>query len=701
MAKVPVGDFGFKVQPLAPTPSVGPASVIDSSLGTVAHGVDEAAGSVVQSELRQGHYEDQQRRELLAEQKHAEAQRQAEDKRILSESKRAEAATIHATAVNDLSALHDEIANGVTSGTIKKEDAPTLWAEKSKALVDGHLGRVDKSNVELVKSNLITPVGTLGRNLNQVVVKRAQQEIGTNLDATLEQLQRSAVKDPQGSYRAAAAALDSFGPQAGLNPEQIGKQKQAFKEGAAYNSAIEKLNGARTSYAGLTNLLGQVQANADLDPGKKNALINSIQGQQLHLQNVAEAAERRRMAGAERAIGVVEKTITAGLAVDPKTWATVQGATKGTPYAPLVDNLMKSERDTQTLLAKPIPEQIAAVNAAEAAAMTGGGLQAKANADRLKKTVGQNIQTLTQTPLVYAVQRQGADGTPLDLTNITKWGDVLQNRLNAVDPLAKQHGVPKRLLYPQEAQALAQTLQTAPTQEAARIFNQLKVAIPDPKAYRDTIAQIAPDDPVTAYAGGLFGKTKAAVREGVFTNSAAPDPQIVARTLLEGQRVLRPSKADKAQDGSGKGAMKMPADKEFDAEFESATRGIYAGNAEARSFDYQAARAYYAGKAAQQGKFDGVIDSSLAREAVTAVTGGISSKYGPVVRPYGWSEDQFRDSVQKGWRQTVADQGLPVTLKDARIKLRNGPKEGAYYVMDGTKFLSGKDGRPIMLDVAP
>lgn len=701
MAKVPVGNFGFTAPTLAPAPSVQLGAFVGRGMSEAAEGFGNVASAVAGGEIAEARQQYLEFKEREAERKQLERERQAEEKRLMAEARRAEATTIHATAQNDLNAAHDEILNGLQTGSIKRNEAPRIWEERSRAITDSHLERVDRSNVELVKAGLIGVTGTLGRQINKGVVLRAQQDIGTNLNATLEELQRAAVTDPA-AVRRAEALLDSMGPQAGLNPEQIGKQKQAFKEGAAFNGLTAALNANRTSVGGLRQVIAAVQKNGDLDPVKKNALLNSAQTQILHLSNVAEAAERRRLGGAERAIDALNRQITAGVAVDPKTWASVQSATRGTPYAQLLEGLMGAERETQALLSKPIPEQIAAVNRAEAAALAGGGgMKEKLLADRLGKTVRQNIQMLTQTPLVYAVQRQGADGTPLDMQNAASWGDILMNRLNAVDPLAKQHGVAKRLLYPQEAQAFAQTIQSAPTAQAAELFARLKKAIPDPKAYRDTVAQIAPDDPVTAYAGGLFGKTKGAVREGFFSNTAAPDPQVVARTLLEGRRVLAPTKGEKGEDGNRKGMFRMPAEKDFDAEFESATKGIYAGNPEARSMDYQATRAYYAGKASQHGKYDGVIDSSLVRDAVTAVIGGISTKHGRVIRPYGMPEDQFRDSVRKGWLQIVVDNKLPASLRDARIQLRNGPREGAYYVMDGTKFLSGADGAPVMLQVAP
>lgn len=686
--KISTGDFGFRQAGLAPAPEVRPNAFVNTNVSRAAEGF----GNLAQSNARVAGDQAQEAEILRREQ-------QAEAKRIWTESKRAESLTIHATAVNDLQTAHEGILTGLQDGSIKKEDAPNLWAEKSKEITEQRLAAVDKANVEHVKAALIGPVGQLGRQVNMGVLKRAQSDIGTQLNATIEQLGRSAVTDPAGATRLADAAFNSLGPQSGMNPEQIGKGKQTFKEAAIFNSLTAGLNGTRTSYKGLQSWMTQVQENQDLDPAKKNALLNAGQSQMLHLQNVAQAAETRRLAGAERAIDTVQKATAAGIALDPKAWMDLQTKTRGTPYAGLVDGLMKAESDTQVLLSKPIPEQIATVTAAQAAATNGGGLKEKAYADRLAKTVQTNVTMLQQSPLAYAVQRQGADGTPLDVSNMTNWGDILANRLDAVDPLSKQHGVGKKLLMPEEAKNLAQILQAGSSVQAAQMFGNLRKMIRDDKAYRDTIAQISPDDPVTAYAGTLTGKKQSAVKEGWFSDARAPDPQTVAKTILDGRRLLAPTKGEKDQDGNRKGLFKMPPDAHFEAEFESATRGIYAGNAEARSIDQQAVRAYYAGKASDSGKFDGTIDSGIVREAVTGVLGGISDRYGRVVRPYGWPEDQFRDSVQKAWQTTVQAQGLPVQLKDARIRLRNGPAEGQYYVMDGTTFMSGKDGRPLTVNV--
>jgi hypothetical protein len=698
--KIQDGNFGFAVAQGAPKPQVPEGAFVTNVEKQLGAGVEQIANARTQVVDAQAAEKAKLEHEANVKIEQKIERQAAEEKQVQSLT----AVTQYRSAVNQAT---DATTNALANGEIERGAAPKFYMDATKTARENALKLVSPEHQALVGAHFDELQSAGALHVDRAMdVAHKQELIGamTNIKDTMakEAVRPGAdVAKLNADYEAAARSIYK---KAGVPEDKIAKDVQDFKDSNTFNNVVSKVNAVADNPKALkaikADIVGGTYA-ATLDPQKQNALLNTVDGRITHLQNAAEAQERRRDAAATRAVTTIEKTISLGMPVSPQTWADASNATKGTTFAPLISGLIKQERETQDLLSKPIPDQIAAVNAAEAAAIKSGSLADKANADRLKKTIGSNIQTLTQSPLVYATQRQGADVKPLSLDNFGTWGDELRNRLNVVDPISKQFGAPKRLLYPQEAQAMAGVLQHSTSVQQSQMFDELHKSIPDPKAYRDTIAQIAPDQPVIAYAGALFGKERAAVREGWFSNSTAPDPKLVAKTLLEGNRILSPSKADKSEDGNRKGTMKMPPEKEFDSAFESATRGVYAGNSDARSIDYQAVRAYYAGIAAKQGKFTGELDDGIVRDAVTAVTGGISSNYGGVVRPYGWPEDQFKDSVRNSWLATVKANDLPVQLKDARIKLRNGPQEGQYLVMDGMDAMRDKKGRLITINVMP
>jgi len=673
--RIPTGDFGLRAPGGVERATVAPSAFVQPGATDPAEGGLRMGAAAASDAATDAYLQNQEKR-----------QQEAEAKQAFKESKRAEAMTLHAEGNNALGDLHDEIVTGLGAGTIKKEDAPRIWAERSKEVTDSYVDRADKANGELLKGSLAGSIGNFGRNINQAVTRRAQQDIGAQLSTTVEALQRTAERDLPNAIVQADMAIDSLGPQAGMNPEQIVKAKQGFKEAATFNKLNNEVIGARNNMKGLTALQAKIGENQDLDPAKRNALLNQTETQILNLQNKAEAAQRRREASATRAITMLDRQIAMGLPVDAKTWVATQTAVRGTEYAPLVDGMMKAEREVQTLLSKPIGEQIAYANAAEAKANTGaGGLQEKAYADRLKKTVAANVQLLTKSPLEYAVQRQGADATPLDMQNAGSWGDVLATRLAAVDPLTKQHGVPKRLLYPAEAAQFGQIITGSDTKTALTVFSALSKSVTDPKAFRDTVMQIAPDSVVAAQAGLAAGR-------------GTTDDMKTAELMLRGQRALKPNSKE---DGKGGGMMKMPEEKLLLSEFSDYERDAYAGKPEARNAVFQAAHAIYAARMVDKGDYSGVIDSSAWKDAMKRAVGTVEKYQGKaVVLPRDTDYSQFRDGVRTRIDALTTTGRLDPQSTAGR--LRGLPLEnigdGRYVFRAGDGVLADNVGQPVVID---
>src|SRR5690606_5936422 len=94
----------------------------------------------------------------------------------------------------------------------------------------------------------------------------------------------------------------------------------------------------------------------------------------------------------------------------------------------------------------------------------------------------------------------------------------------------------------------------------------------------------------------------------------------VARTILEGEALLNPSRSDKKQDGKG-AAFPMPPPADIRAELDTFVGRAFAGRPGAYEVAEQAVRAYYAGASAKVGDVSGELDRKRMQEAVRAVIG--------------------------------------------------------------------------------
>jgi hypothetical protein len=72
-------------------------------------------------------------------------------------------------------------------------------------------------------------------------------------------------------------AIDSQGPLAGYNAEQVAKMRHAFIEGVTFNSANNRLVQIKNDRKALDAFMQSLGDMPDLDPGKKNILINQAQ----------------------------------------------------------------------------------------------------------------------------------------------------------------------------------------------------------------------------------------------------------------------------------------------------------------------------------------------------------------------------------------------------------------------------------------
>lgn len=688
--RIPVGEFGFRVPDRAPAPSVGPEAFVMRGVSDLAEGglrIGEAGANIgIANQREDALVADEHRREAKA----LAREQEMEAKQLAREAKRAEAMTIHARTQNDLATESDRIRIGIGDGSIHKDTAGELWREASTKIVEGRLKEVDKANVELVRASIENDLGNHGRQISHAVVQRNRQDIGAGLQGYLEQQERFATTDLPTAIKQAHMAIDSLGPQAGLNPEQIGKAKQAFTENATFNVAASFVSRNRDNGAALQKFLDSLPANKNLDPQKARILEGQALGYITRLENKAIAAENRRLALLDRTWNSISARIDNGLTVPPEEMAAAVKASKGTPLEDYAKSVVDSERLVADLLKLPPAKQVEFVTDTRALYMKEGASKEDwQSLGRMDRTVRNTVKQITEQPLAYAAIRTGAEVEGLDLTKPESWQSNLSNRATVLLAQRKQLGGQSGLqaLYPNEVAALRNTLKGAPPSAQRDMLAKLRQGLGDDTVFKATMAQIAPDDPVTAMAGIYAARGLESSKD-----------RSIAEYMLRGQMALRPDTKEDGKPGKG-GLLPMPPDQDMQRAFANYSGNAFAGREQTNSAFYQAARAIYAAKAVDEGDYSGNLNPKRWSESMGLATGGVTTHNGrSIVLPYGMKYGEFKDGLKSRTAALEARLDPEQKIGSLRALPLENIGDGQYVFRAGDSFIVGKDGKPLVVD---
>lgn len=323
--------------------------------------------------------------------------------------------------------------------------------------------------------------------------------------------------------------------------------------------------------------------------------------------------------------------------------------------------------------------------------------------DAYSQAVNLVRQQRAADPVQFAIQARIGGVAPLDMSTPDKMADGAASRVAQSKALSESFGTQPAILTKPEAEAFARGLQAMPTSQKLDYLASLSTKMNDPAAFRTLVQQVTPDSPVTLAAATLLGNNNTVVTA---THWFRPDetvqPREVAGILLEGEHLLHPNKADKAQDGKSSG-FPMPQDMLLRQAFNNEIGTAFAGMPGAADTAYQAVRAYYAGKSARTGNLSGkdAPDTNLIQEAVKAVTGGTTdfNGRGKVVMPWGANENQFTDTLTGRMKDAFAANGIGGAAANPSLYGVQGAGPNQYYVKAGTDFVKGPNGNPIVVDV--
>lgn len=286
----------------------------------------------------------------------------------------------------------------------------------------------------------------------------------------------------------------------------------------------------------------------------------------------------------------------------------------------------------------------------------------------------------------------------------------LQNREAIRGQVSQQVGTPVPMLTPDESKALGGKLAQSDPQTAVETFSFLRNTVGD-QAYQNIMQQIAPDSPVKAYAGQIYGRpTPVTLQTHLFSPDETASPRIVAQTLVQGEDLINKGKAGKGADGKPGPDLFLPNRNQFDAAFAQSVGDTFAGRPDAESLAQQVAYAYYTGKSAQTGRLNADtqdIDTKLVGESLRAAVGNVVNfhGYGHVLAPLGMDESSFNDKANAAFTAELKARGVPadqITQAQSHfgsLGLRNW-KADQYMVTQGRDLFSLK-GEPIVITVGP
>lgn len=467
-------------------------------------------------------------------------------------------------------------------------------------------------------------------------------------------------------------------------------KKQEFKDDNWTTHATQRVIGARNGLGTLRQIENDLTAEdgfyaKKLDPEKRNQLLNTVTGRIFQVQEQQQRQADMRELQGMRVLDQMDKQSASGLPPTPADQQRWKAALAGTSMAPEYNSRIEQMNEVQTLLRRPIGEQVRYLEQKrQQMAASGASVTDQANVNRLQTAVDQNVKMLKEQPLAFNALRTGEDVPPLDLAGITtpegqqQIGAQLAQRFDTVNALRKQYGteVARNPWRPEEAAMLKAFVAQADDGAKLQLLGALAAAAPSGSDYAAALMPITADEPAIMLAG-----------MAQFRGLKGADGTDVPKVLLAGSKVL----ADKSTP--------MPSEKELRLAFDDQVGGSITSGTQQREQAYIAFKSIYAGLAGPRGvrHEDSFTDDDLVEEAVQLATGGIGERAGAkVVKPYGMDDDAF-DTVVDGQLEGLAQRsGFPLgQLEDMPLSPVPG-REGAYYLLNaGRVQLDPKTNQPM------
>lgn len=653
----------------------------------VAQSVDAGRGQAGLALARTGLgiLEGQQREQdrLLAEQ-----QREAEQIRKTNERARASASIL--AAQDDLAAAALDLGEGIQTGAVKKDQAAQEWqriaAERSKTVLDELPGEYR----ELAQSQLGHRTNMLARGVTKAVTQRNQAEIRSSIDTTLESAQRMYLQDPAAADAIVDNALASLGPDSGLDPQQLGRLKQGYRESSRYNQAFTLVNGARRDNAALSRVEQQLQDErfSDLDPQRRATLFTQIEGFKVANEQRAEAAARRaeaqsraRLNRATTAFTAASALMNGGKVLSDEFVQQLTQTVAGTEYAKVLPELLRQAPQKSAFGQLPLPQQQAALLEARAQLnQRGTDPTREKQVQQLETIYQQSVKDYTEDPLPAAQERGLIQSiAPLQLGDLGQLVGTMGQRVAQAEQVSATAGRTVSPFLKAEAEQVGKLINLMPVEQRSTAIAQI-AEVAGPAQAAAIGRQMAPKDKALGIALGMAGSK---------TTSGRYSSELV----LRGAQAIK-DRAVKEDNAAITGVRGTVA---------AAIGDAVSGPARETLID---AAVYTQYGLMSEGSGD-------VQRAIRLATGGVTERAGKkVMLPYGIDEATFAQRVQQVNAQTFASQapdgqvyiaGKPMPVDQFAAQVPNAALitggNGRYYVQAAGGVATNKAGRPIVLEV--
>lgn len=590
---------------------------------------------------------------------------------------------------------HDEFTNGIAQGTIPKDQAETLWTEKSSGIVSEAMPGFRQQSQDLVRRSLEVQGMRLGNGVRKAKEGKDRQDVTAGISQTLEYLQRQYKTDPAKAQTQAMQTLEQLGPFSNYSPEQLAKLGQSWKESTQYTTGFEAISAGKTDRKALQAAEQVVNGLPDLDPQKKAQLLDRAQSFRLHLDQQDELRaqrvqreQERRMNNAQAEFQTFQALADKGTVLDPAYIDRVSQATAGTPYQSGVIALAKQAKETGGLAAQPLNVQRQLLTEVDSLiAKKGRTPELDKRREQLQKVVTGSEQDMQRDPLRAGLER----GVITSLPPLNLQGGVqglvqqLGERVVQADRVKTWAGRPVSPLTAEESQSLGQMLKGLPVEQRASGIAMIAATMP-PQQTQALAAQIDAQDRPLAIALAL-GASR--------TTFDRPTSELV----LKGAQALK-DKTIKEE--------KTPVDG-WKARINAATSAVFL-NPQQAEMTSEAARYILAGKVAEGASGS---ESDVKAAIRLAVGGTLEDRNGSrIVLPAGVERQAFDKRLKAYPAQELATQ-----LPDGKVYVRGQPMElaqfltslpdaqlstvgrGRYVVKAGGSLAANANAQPIVIEV--
>lgn len=711
MARIQLGDWGGRL-PASPGMGNAPpaAAFVQPGLNDMGQALDKVAGAAtaeVVTERKQLAAEDraaakQAERDMLAEQRQAERDYKAQQREQRS------VAALRSTTDygNDVADLHDQVRVGLQTGQVAPDKALQDFDNQANKLREKYASTIAPDVSEQARIHMDNTFRDTRRKLSVDLENHRRQQMVADFGATREGLERRAIRDPQGAQAAYEVAATSVLGNAGFTADKIAADVQNFKERTTFNYVAGQINAATNdprALDGLQKTLADTTKLDVLDPDKRRILLNQVEGRQETLRMRAEREQEKRLNQLGREMDSISRLSLQGIQPTPDRLAALQAGVRGTPYAAEFKSYLDGLNDQRQFAQLPPDKMRAKIEADIATVAKNGGNEAdRMRIQRRTQAYELASQQLTQDPLAYNARTTGSPIPPIDMAKPDTIPAALQERASILLPLNQSHGANVGLLRPDEALQARQMLRSMPAERRAGFLNMIYGSVGSGPVYNATLAQLAPDSPVTAMAGQLLSKGD--VKQSHWLSS---DTSIVAKDvatrMLRGEDLLNPPSTAKAEDGKTRG-FQIGKEQDFAMQFNNAAGKAFPGAESQRIRDtyYQAAKAVYADLSVDAGDRSGIVDGSRVKKAFEMVTGGGVVKFGDsaVIPPFGMTGDALKSRVYQQFSAAVdaGQTNVPATYIRNASLYQIG--DGRFLVQQGGRFLPDeKTGSPLVVDV--